>query len=191
MPLVKSTIRRELLARRDGLGLDERLRNSSLIAASLMEQTEYKDAGVVLFYVSFRSEVSTRGMIETALKEGKRVLVPKVDRKAHRLKVYEIKDLARDLESGYMGIYEPVDGLAVLAQPAEADLVVLPGVGFDETGRRLGYGGGYYDRLIETLKPGAKLIGLAFEAQVVEEIPSEEHDKRVGKIITEKRVMAA
>lgn len=191
MPLVKSAIRRELLAIRDGLSIDERLKKSSLIAAMLLEQREYIDAGVVLFYVSFRSEVSTRGMIETALSGGKRVLVPKVDRKAHRLKVYEITDLARDLESGYMGIYEPVEGLSRAADPAEADLVVLPGVGYDGAGRRLGYGGGYYDRLIETLKGGTALIGLAFEAQVVEEIPSEEHDKKVGKIITETRVIAA
>lgn len=190
MPLVKSTIRRELLARRDSLGLEYRREKSALIAARLKEQPEYLAAGAVLFYVSFRSEVATRGMIESALKDAKRVFVPKVDRKAHRLKIYEIKDPARDLESGYMGIYEPVEGFCREVDPAGADLVVLPGVGYDETGRRLGYGGGYYDRLLETLKPGTSLIGLAFEAQVVEEIPSEEHDRKVSKIITETRVIA-
>ena len=67
----------------------------------------------------------------------------------------------------------------------------MPGVGFDSAGRRLGYGGGYYDRLIETLRPGTSLIALAFDAQVVDEIPAEEHDKKVDKIITETRVIKA
>jgi 5-formyltetrahydrofolate cyclo-ligase len=191
MSLAKSTIRRELLAVRDNLGLESRREKSVLIAARLKEQQEYQAAGTVLFYVSFRSEVATLGMITSALKEGKRVFVPKVDRKAHRLKIYEISDPARDLESGYMGIYEPVEGFTHAVDPAEADLVVLPGVGYDVAGRRLGYGGGYYDRLLETLKGGTGLIGLAFDAQVVEEIPSEEHDRKVSKIITETRVISA
>ncbi|MBI5190144.1 MAG: 5-formyltetrahydrofolate cyclo-ligase [Nitrospirae bacterium] len=187
----KAAIRHELLARRDALTQDDRHAASDTVSDRLRGEGEYKAAKAVLLYVSFRSEVGTRGLIEAALKDGKTVIVPKVDRKAHRLKLFEIKDVTRDLEAGYMGIYEPVEHTTRLAGPKEVDLVVLPGVGFDEAGRRLGYGGGYYDRLLEELKPGAGLIALAFEAQIVEEIPAEPHDKRVGKVVTEKRTIKA
>ena len=191
MMLDKASARHGILAARDALTHDERLVKSSAIGLKLIEQAEYIDSGTILFYLSFRSEAATRKMIETALVAGKKVLLPKVDRKAHRLKLFEVKDLVRELEAGYMGIYEPVEGVARPAAPEEADMVVVPGVGFDESGRRLGYGGGYYDRLIETLRPDASLVALAFDSQVVDEIPAEEHDKKVDKIITESRVITA
>ena len=187
----KASARHVILAARDALSAEDRKEKGRAVAERLLGQAEYIKSGTVLFYVSFRSEVATLGMIKAALAAGKKVLVPKVDRKAHRLKLYEIKDLDKDLETGYMGIFEPVEATARHAMPEDADLVIMPGVGFDGKGRRLGYGGGYYDRLIETLRPGARLIALAFEAQVVVEIPSEGHDKKVPKIITEARVIEA
>ncbi len=185
----KSSIRREVLGQRDAMSQDERRRKSEQIAAKLALQPEYRDARAVLFYVNFRSEVNTRGLIESAIAGGKRVIVPKVDRKAHELRLFEISDPGRDLESGYMGIYEPVEGLSKPANATEIDLVILPGVGFDEGGRRLGYGGGYYDRLITRLRPDARLVALAFDIQLRDRIPCEEHDKPVGRIITETRVI--
>jgi len=185
----KPGIRRRIMATRDALTRDEIRDRSALIAAGLTARPEYMASGTVLMYVSFRSEVCTRRMIENAIADGKRVLVPKVDRKAHRLKLFEIKDLTTDLQTGYMGIYEPVEAVARHAEASEADLVVMPGVGFDAKGGRLGYGGGYYDRLLETTRPDAKLIALAFELQIVDVVPSEEHDKRVPIIITETRAI--
>ncbi len=191
MPDAKSAIRRELLLKRDALSQDARRGKSGAIARRLLEQPEYRLAGFVLCYVNFRSEVGTRGIIARALMDGKKVILPKVDRKAHRLRLFEITDEADDLEAGYMGIYEPVEGRAREASPGEVDLVVLPGVGFDAEGGRLGYGGGYYDRVIETLRPGVPLVALAFDLQVVGHIPVEGHDKRVDKIITETRLVEA
>ena len=188
---MKPEARRKILALRDGLPASERSKKSAAVAEGLKAQAEYINAGSVLFYVDFRSEVQTRMMMQDALDKGKRVYAPKVDRKSHRLKIFEVKDLAADLEAGYMGIYEPVEGHAGEADPATLDMVVMPGVGFDPAGRRLGYGGGYYDRLAERLRPGVVLVALAFDCQVVAEIPSEEHDKRVHKIITETRVIAS
>jgi len=191
MPGTKTAVRHEILGLRDAISQDLRREKSEAIAARFMTLPEYSAAVSILFYVNFRSEVGTRGLIARALKDGKKVLAPKVDRKSHRLKLYEIKDESSDLEAGYMGIYEPVDGRAREASPDEVELVVMPGVGFDPLCRRLGYGGGYYDRLVETLRPGVPLVALAFEAQMVDEIPSEEHDKRVDRIITETRTIAA
>ena len=106
---LKAGLRRELLAKRDALSQDERRGRSLSIAAGLFGLPEYKTAGSVLFYVNFRSEVATRKMIEDALAQGKKVLVPKVDHRSHELKLFEIKDISADLEAGYMNIYEPVE----------------------------------------------------------------------------------
>ena len=187
----KPALRRKVMAARDALTRDEIRDRSLSISESLTAQPEFMSAMTVLMYVSFRSEVSTRRMIEVALAQGKRVLVPKVDRKARWLKLYEIKDLGSDLQTGYMGIYEPVEGVARHAEASEADLIVMPGVGFDIHGGRLGYGGGYYDRLLETTRQDAALVALAFELQIVDEIPTEPHDKKVDKIITETKVITA
>ncbi len=188
---LKAGLRREILARRDAIPPEERRRRSASIAEALFALPEYKSAGTVLFYVNFRSEVATRRMIEQALSHGKRILAPKVEHHRRELRLFEIKDLSDDLESGYMNIYEPVEKRTREASPEEPDMVVMPGVGFDGNGNRLGYGGGYYDRLALKLKPDVRLVALAFEEQVVNEIPSLPHDRKTDIIITEKRVIRA
>ncbi len=188
---IKAKLRREILARRDALPQEDRRSRSASIAGALFALPEYRAAGTVLFYVSFRSEVSTRRMIEQAVSHGKKVLAPKVDRRRRELRLFEIKDLSADLEAGYMNIYEPVEKRTREASPEEPDLVVMPGVGFDEKGNRLGYGGGYYDRLAMKLRSGIRLVALAFEEQMVDEVPSLSHDRKVDMIITETRVIGA
>ncbi len=188
---LKARLRREILARRDALSPEDRRGRSASIAQALFALPEYEAAGTVLFYVSFRSEVSTRRMIEQAISHGKRVLAPKVEHRRRELRLFEIKDLSTDLEAGYMNIYEPVEKRTREASPDEPDLVVMPGVGFDEKGNRLGYGGGYYDRLATKLRPDVRLVALAFEEQVVDEVPSLPHDRKADRIITEKRVIGA
>ncbi len=188
---LKAGLRREILARRDALPPEDRRKRSASIAEALFALPEYKSAGTVLFYVSFRSEVSTRRMIEQAISHGKKVLAPKVEHHRRELRLFEIKDLSTDLEAGYMNIYEPVEKRTREASPEEPDLVVMPGVGFDEKGNRLGYGGGYYDRLAVKLRPGVWLVAPAFEEQVVGDVPSLPHDRKTDIIITEKRVIRA
>ena len=188
---LKAGLRREILARRDAIPPDDRRSKSASIADAFFALPEYKTAGTVLFYVNFRSEVSTRRMIEQAISHGKRILAPKVEHRRRELRLFEIKDLSADLESGYMNIYEPVEKRTREASPEDPDMVVMPGVGFDGNGNRLGYGGGYYDRLALKLRPDVRLVALAFEEQVVDEIPSLPHDRKTDIIITEKRVIRA
>lgn len=173
------------MAARFDLPIEERLAKSSRIERLLFDLPEFRAARVVLFYASFRTEVETRGMIRRALDEGKRVVLPKV--KGKELALYEIRDLDKDLAPGSWGIPEPVNG-----RPADlkgVDLVVLPGAVFDEQGNRLGYGAGFYDRLLAGYQ-GAT-VALAFEVQVVPEVPSAKHDVPVKKIVTEKRIIEA
>ncbi len=186
---MKPAARRAILEKRDALTPEQRAEKSEAIARALFGLPEYQSARAVLFYIEFRSEVITRPMVGAALAAGKRVLAPKVEREDHLLRLYELTDPEKELGPGYMGIPEPDPSKAREVSPGEVDLVVLPGVGFDASCARLGYGGGYYDRLIERLRDGVKLVALAFEAQLVDAVPSEPHDKRMDAVVTEDRVI--
>jgi len=188
---VKTETRNRILKRRDLLAHSKRVHNSSLISKRLTDLYEYKRAGTVLFYLDFRSEVMTLGMVELALNAGKRVIAPKVVSKTHTMRLFDIQDLTHQLAPGYMGIPEPIPELCEEVGPEVIDVVVLPGVGFDERGARLGYGGGYYDRLAENLRKEAILVALAFEVQIDDRIPTEPHDRLMHYIVTEDRVIGS
>jgi len=192
----KSDIRAEALKRRDALvaHTGEKAAKDLAIKENFLSLPEYREARRILFFASFRSEVNTIPLIRKALEDGKTVLLPKVNRRERKLEIYEIKSL-EDLKKGYMGIPEPgipesLGGLPV--SPLKCDIIVIPGAAFDPGGGRLGYGGGYYDRLLSQLigKKGPHLIALAYEIQIMEEaLPMESHDIKVQKIVTEKRAI--
>jgi 5-formyltetrahydrofolate cyclo-ligase len=142
-----------------------------------------------LLYVDARSEVRTRRLLPIARRQGKRTVVPYCV--GDRLEVLSLKDVD-ELTLGTFGILEPKmelrDSPARRVEPAELDLVVVPGVAFDRTGGRLGHGKGYYDRFLRTVRSDATLVGFAFECQLFPSIPMQAHDVPVHKVITEKSV---
>jgi 5-formyltetrahydrofolate cyclo-ligase len=100
-----------------------------------------------------------------------------------------IMNLDGDLRMGNYNILEPREECLRPVSPERLDVVLMPGVAFDLTGGRLGYGGGYYDRFLESCSPRCLLIALAFELQIVEHVPCADHDIHIHKIVTEKRVI--
>ncbi len=146
-------------------------------------------------YASFRSEVDTTRFLPDILKLGKRLILPVVDIRHKTLKLYYLYNTS-DLRPGYMNIPEPHVNSSHRATLKDIDLVVIPGTGFDCRGNRLGYGGGYYDKLLsyesrqlEKADHHITTIALAFEEQIGEEIPSEPHDIKVDMIVTDKRLI--
>jgi len=148
-----------------------------------------------MFYASFRSEVETEKMIEDALSLNKSVALPVVD--GQRIEAAEVKNPEKELTKGSFGIREPKKEFRRRVDEKEVDLVVVPGVVFDRTGGRLGYGGGYYDRFLRTNWIKFKrehsrqcvVIGLAFDLQITGKIPLVEKDVRVDKIVTESGII--
>jgi 5-formyltetrahydrofolate cyclo-ligase len=116
------------------------------------------------------------------------VILPKVDQRKAELVLYEIQSLS-ELESGYMGIQEPVEKTQRKKSLRDIDVVVIPGAGFDVQGNRLGYGYGYYDKLLSQSKEHITTIALAFEQQIIPKVPKESHDVEIDKIVTEKRII--
>jgi 5,10-methenyltetrahydrofolate synthetase len=184
----KLALRREVLALRNALAPDARAAASAAIARRVAALPEFAAARTVLLTLAFRSEWNTLLLVHAALAESKTVVVPRVDRQTRMLELHSIADPDRDVVPGHLDIPEPL--LARPRVPRDAiDFVLVPGVAFDLEGRRLGYGGGYYDRLLPLLSPRAARVAGAFEIQIVERVPAAPHDVRVDAIVTESRIV--
>lgn len=184
----KKTLRTEVLNRREALGSAAVSRKSQLIRERFRSLAEYQTARTVMLFATFGSEVDTFGVISDALHDGKTVVLPKVDRQRKELRLYRILDPA-ELQPGCMKIPEPAVGEDRRVSPEEIDLVAVPGVAFDYSGARIGYGGGYYDRLLGGMHKLPQLVVLAFEEQIVDEVPRESHDVLIDLIVTDQRTI--
>lgn len=183
---MKNNLRKGLIKNRKKISKNQILEKSELIKNRLFEMNEFQLTSSILFYVSYDNEVYTHDMIKESMALGKNVIVPKSDKKNRKLILSKLENW-NDLEIGSYGILEPKKEKIKEVSIDCIDLIIVPGVGFDNQGRRIGHGKGYYDKLLEKSK--AVSIGLAFEFQLVEKIPIESHDMLVHKIITEKRII--
>lgn len=183
----KSSLRRTILAKRNLLTTQQIMGKSLAIKKKLFDLIEFKNSTLISFYVSFISEVKTHQMIKEALRLGKRVAIPIVERQK-TLSLSELKDFDNELEIGKFGILEPKLEYRRKVNLEEVELVIVPGIAFDENGNRIGYGQGYYDYLLSKMK-GIPFIGLAYELQIVPQIQVGERDVAVHKIITEDRII--
>ncbi|MBI4730077.1 MAG: 5-formyltetrahydrofolate cyclo-ligase [Acidobacteria bacterium] len=181
----KDVVRRLALARRARLSLAARAAASAAIAGRLLALPEVAGARTLLAFASTAREVATDAILAAALRDGRVVLLPTVTGPGE-MRAAPIRSLD-DLAPGYRGIREP--GRVEPADPAAADVAIVPGVAFDARGARLGHGGGFYDRLLAAIPRRVPRVGVAFEVQVVDEVPEEPDDQRVDVIVTEARVL--
>jgi len=163
---------------------------SATIIRKFMELPEFQQAGTVMYYVDVRAEVRTRFALPDALATGKRIIVPWCNDDGE-LELFLLESMD-ELELGMYSILEPKQELRRLpekvVQPQEIDLIMVPGVAFDERGGRTGHGKGYYDKLLEHARPDCPLVALAFDCQMFAEIPMQSHDIFMDKVITESAI---
>lgn len=183
-------LRKEILAARNTLTAQEIQTRSSAIGERLLTLPEIQDSSSIFLYVSFRSEVDTTTLLAKLIDLGKTVSVPITYVKERRLDAIRITNPARDLVPGYCDIPEPRKEILVsnYIAPETIDIIILPGSVFDNRCGRFGYGGGFYDRFVSAI-PSACRIGLAFDLQVVERAPLQDHDELLDMVITESRVI--
>ena len=186
----KLGLRRRMVADRDRLSIDFRVAAARTICEHLAALPEFARAGTLLLTLSFRSEWDTLPLVKRALTLGKTVAVPRVNAAARMLELHSITDPAADIVPGFHDIPEPVARCARV--PASAiEWVLVPGVAFDPTGRRLGYGGGYYDRLLPQFAAGTPRVAGAYDLQIIDRVPAAPHDLTVDTIVTEVRTLRA
>ncbi len=179
----KSVLRKQLRERVAAL-TDEARHHKSLAACSLLIGTpEFAQARVVMIYLSMPHEVDTAPLALRAWQQGKTVVAPKVSWDQRRMLPVEIASLQTGMTTTGPGVREPVAGNPI---PIDfIDLVIVPGLGFSPTGHRIGRGMGFYDRFLAMPEFGGLRCGLAFEEQVVDELPVLDHDQPLGMLVTD------
>ncbi|MBU1426326.1 MAG: 5-formyltetrahydrofolate cyclo-ligase [Gammaproteobacteria bacterium] len=186
IPGLKQSLRQRIIAAREKLPAPERLRLSRAVVESVCNLTPYRQAHTVLGYLNFGSELASELWVQRAFADGKKVLLPRVNRASKHLDLYRVRDLHRDVAPGLWGIREPIEARCVKEEAlGTVDFILLPGVAFTREGARLGYGGGYYDKLLAHIPHRPALVAGAFALQVVQEIPQEKTDRKVGWLVTE------
>lgn len=196
---IKKKIRKNVIEKRNELSEKYRKDGSIKIWGFLYKSLEFKYAKHVFMFLNFGSEVETISRVEEVLKENKKVYVPKIVGK--EMRVIEIDSLD-NLEKNKIGILEPKINLLEKDLKKDLnlrsnkgieeiiDLIVVPGVAFDEVGYRVGYGGGYYDKFMSKANLRANKIGIGFEVQVIKnkEVPREIWDIKLDYLITEEKI---
>ena len=180
----KSALRTEVLAARDALNADTRLAASASITTRLLELDAWKSARCILVYLSFGSEFVTAGLLENAAANDKQVCLPRVDRNTRQLAIHAVSDIVTGVQPGTWGIREPRPECPQVALET-IDFVLVPGVAFTPRCDRLGYGGGFYDRLIARFEMRPPLVAAAYALQMREHIPLGEHDRSIDLVVTE------
>ncbi|MBI2548632.1 5-formyltetrahydrofolate cyclo-ligase [Candidatus Woesearchaeota archaeon] len=187
MNIDKETLRKHLQEQRKSIPISQRHTKSQQIKDLLFELPQLKKAHDILFYVSFKSEVETLTMIRDMLRQKQRKMyVPFMHPEKRELGIAQIKSL-NDLKPGSYDVLEPELGSLDECDPSVIDVALIPGLGFDRHGYRLGYGKGYYDKFLED-KEFLK-IGVAFACQIQEKIPVDPWDVAMDILVTEKGVI--
>lgn len=178
---MKSDLRNMILTDLEDISEDVRNFFSEELAKKLVKMEEINSKDNIMMFLSFKNEIITDYIFDDLKKLGKNIYVPVTDFQNKRLRICELENLD-DTETNSYSIREPINKNEV--SPEILDLIIVPGVAFDPDLRRIGYGGGYYDRLFENIRPSTKKIAICFDEQIVNKVPTEEHDHRVDIIVT-------
>ncbi|MDE2310663.1 MAG: 5-formyltetrahydrofolate cyclo-ligase [Betaproteobacteria bacterium] len=183
---MKQDIRKNILNLRKQLSEGTRAAHSAAITERLLQLPEYQHADAVLGYMNFGAEYASELWVARVLAEGKRLALPKVNHHTDCLDLYWVDDLENQLTEGLWGIREPiVERCERLTVTYGVEFVLLPGVAFTRDGARLGYGKGYYDKLLARMVHCPALVAAAYYMQLVENIPQEATDRKVEWLVTE------
>ncbi|WP_333859882.1 5-formyltetrahydrofolate cyclo-ligase [Clostridium sp.] len=183
MKINKVYIRKVMKEKRDNLCNNEKEKLDSIIFQKVIKSEDYNKAKIVFIFVSYKSEVYTHNIIKRALKDGKTVCVPKIMYKDGYMEAVRIHDF-NELKEGAYGILEPLN-IDLRVEETSIDICYVPGLVFDKSGGRIGYGGGYYDRFLKKLRNDSKKIGLAYTFQIVDKVPMGKYDVHMDGFISD------
>lgn len=185
--LEKKELRKQLLEIRGSIAIEDISEKSRIITEELLSLDEVIEAETIMIYMSFRNEVDTKGLFKELIKRGKRVVAGRCIKSTREI-IPVIVDGMESFEDGNYGILEPsLDNDRVNIE--DIDVVIVPGVGFDRTLNRIGFGAGYYDRFLSKLRPDSKKIAICYDEQIVSKVPTGRYDLKMDMVITDKEVI--
>ena len=186
MALDKALLRKRMRALRASLTSEQRSQLSAAAVARVLKHAAYQSSKVVCAYAAFGDELDTRPLLAAIHADDKTMLLPRIE--VDSVLALHVVTANSVLERNRIGIDEPaVDDPRM--EPADVDVFVVPGLAFDAQGGRLGYGQGYYDRLLSHARPDACIMGVAFELQLVPEVPRDSLDVLMAVVVTEARTL--
>lgn len=185
-PPSKKELRQRLRQAIEAVSPDDLHTRSVKACTLLMGTPEYQRAEIVMVFLSLPNEIDTTPLVLHCWRDRKRVLAPKVSWEQRRMLPIEIRSLSDDVSQTPMGLREPAQGMPIPV--SLIDLLIVPGLGFDTHGNRIGRGRGFYDRFLAHPDWHGIACGLALEEQVVPEVPVSEHDMQVDMLVTDEAV---
>ncbi len=183
----KKQIRSDVLKTLESYSEEDFQQKSAAIEARLFEFANFLESTVVLLYVPIGRQVPTADIIRRSMDLHKIVVLPAFAPDSFEMRLMKVDHPNKDLVKGPRRILQPDPSRCKAIPVDRIDIAIVPGVAFDEKGGRLGTGSGYYDRLLPTLSITTRKVSLAFEDQVIPQVPMESHDRYIDIIITEKR----
>jgi 5-formyltetrahydrofolate cyclo-ligase len=183
----KKELRNEMKRRLAAMDHEQIFRWSRAACRHAAQADWFRRARMVMLFLSMPQEIDTTDVIHEAWTKGKRVVVPRIDRKQRTMKAVEIHNMDEEMEMDGQGLRNPVRNEPVPEE--EIDLIVAPGLAFDRKGHRLGRGAGYYDRFLSQPNLRAGVCGFGFTFQVVDSLPTERHDRTMDWIVTEELII--
>ncbi len=183
----KAILREKLKLQRDAFPVAERELAAEKVLGLILQMPEWKQAQTVCLYASLKSELDTKALLESAHRAGKKIVLPRVADGNQRCTLHHVTNLACLVVSN-LGIPEPAAELPLI-EPTAIDLFLVPGIGFDREGNRLGHGAGFYDRLLAKAQSKGFRLGYGYDFQIVSAVPGESHDIRVDAIATPSEII--
>ena len=186
---LKDNLRKSMLSKRKSMEIEDVTAFSDKIIGKIMELPEFIHSQNIMLYLSFNNEVNTYSLVKWCLDNNKTVIAPYCIQCNKEIVPYKITNLENDLIKSTFGVMEPKQDLLEKVNIEDIDLILVPGVAFDEHCNRIGFGAGYYDRFLCKKPKDTPTIGLAYDYQIIDKIPTDEYDVPLDFIITEKRVI--
>ena len=187
--IVKSQIREEIAEKFAALSANEIAEKTKAIENRLFDFANFLESKITLLYVNNKHEVLTANILKRAYIYNKIVVLPVYNTENFEMELKKVDNLEKDLNPGPRNILQPDESRCKVVPIDKIDIAIIPAVALDEKGGRIGSGKGYYDRLIPRLAITTRKVALAFEEQIIPQVPIESHDKHVDIIITENRVI--
>jgi len=185
----KREVLHEIIEKIENFSDEERQKKQDAVEERLFDFANFIESKVALLYLRRRSEVDTISIIKRSMDKGKKIVLPLVDREKSKTTLYKIENLKDDLRMGPNDYLEPDPDRCKPVPPDQIDIAVVPGLAFDEKGGRIGILDNFYDRFIARLPMTTRKVAIAFEEQVISQVPADSRNKFIDIIITDRRTI--
>lgn len=179
----------DIIEQIESLTEEERSAKQKAVEDRLFDFANFIESKITLLYLPRRCEVDTLRIIEKSLKKGKKIVLPLVDRHNNKTTLYKVENIKDDLRMGSNDVLEPDPERCKAVPPEHIDIAIVPGLAFDEKGGRIGIEDNFYDKFIARLPVTTRKVAIAFENQVISQVPADSRSKYIDIIVTDKRTI--